>query len=116
MGKKVFKGISKAIIAPVEFAAKHTADLGEAVVDPFAKAIGKVTGSALGGLTGGAPAVEVPPAVVADTPAEDDDIEQQAAQTVRRRTRQRPRSRTLLDTGLGGGQATVGRPTLLGGG
>ncbi|MGI9493094.1 MAG: hypothetical protein ACR2QF_11910 [Geminicoccaceae bacterium] len=116
MGKKILKNLTRAAVLPMSIGAELGADAATVVADPVAKAVGKLTGSAVSGIAP-APPIEVPAQIEQPAAAVEDDTEDQvaAAKVVRRRASRKKQTRTLLDTSLGGGQATVGRPTLLGG-
>ena len=126
MGKKVFKAVSKiaAVANPVgivgtDAAAKVGGVDNAPIISDASKQVhggaNKVTSRALSSLAPAAPPIEVPPVEAA--PAEpEEDIEETAQKSVIRRRQASNKTRTLLSSGLGGGNATVGRPTLLGGG
>jgi len=102
VGKKVIKKAFKATLFPPLAATGLAKDVGGAIAD-----------DALEQIAPGTPPIEVPE-VSSGLPEENE--EAVAATEVRRRQQPRARSRTLLGSALGGSQATVGKPTLLGGG
>lgn len=117
MGKKTLKKVTAAALAPAILSTEVALKAGKPLIDPVVEEAGRVvglaTGTATDALTGGTPAVEVPPTVT-DTSADQQEIDQTAKQAVIRRNRRRTPTQTLLTPGLGGGQATVTQKTLLG--
>lgn len=114
MGKKILRKAMTAAIVPSTLTSEIAADVASPVIGSVGNAAAKITSKALSSAVPPAPPIEVPQ-VEAD-PIDEVDPDEDAEKATVRRRRASPRTRTLLSSGLGGGNATVGRPTLLGGG
>lgn len=118
MGGKALKKAVTAAFAPAVLATDLASKAAKPIVKPITDSVMKSAMGVAGLATPDAPAIELPPSIDAQPVQEDDaeTLEENTAAEIVRKRKVGGTQRTLLSSGLGGGQATVGRATLLGGG